>query len=329
MEKKEYNKQKLLKYNKDIEAIKKEVSKIVVGQERIIDGMLRGILCNSHVLVEGLPGIAKTLIARAIAKVSGCKFSRIQFTVDLLPGDITGITAIYENKGFYTIKGPIFSNFIVADEINRAPPKTQSALLEAMQERQVTIGKETLKLDEPFLVFANNNPIESAGVYTLPEAQIDRFLFKLLIEYPSLEEEQQILKQNISIKNFDDFELKPVIKAKKVVEIQKFVKTIHLNEEIEKYIIRVVNATREPNKYNIKLGKYIEYGASPRASIGLFIGAKADALLNGNTYVTPQNIKNVAYDVMRHRILLNYEGQAEGIKTDDIIKEILSRVPVP
>ena len=323
------SKDRLERYHKDIDIIKKEIKKVFVGQEYIVNGLLRGILANGHVLIEGLPGLAKTLVTRSIASVSGCRFSRIQFTVDLLPTDITGITAYDQRKGFYTVKGPIFANFVVADEINRAPPKTQSALLEAMQEKQVTIGRDTFTLEEPFFVIANNNPIESSGVYTLPESQLDRFLFKLKIGYPTEEEEQLILKQNMTLQKFEDFNLKPIMSPKRLIEMQQFVKSIHLNEEIEKYIIKLVNATRNPSNYSIKHGKYIEYGVSPRASIGLYIASKAEALLSGNAYVTPQHVKNVAPDVLRHRILLNYEGQAEGIKTEDIIKEILSRVPVP
>lgn len=326
---KSIDKGRVISYKKQLEIVRKEIAKVFVGQDVIVSGLLRGILSNGHVLIEGLPGIAKTLLTRAIARISGCKFSRIQFTVDLLPTDITGITAYDSKKGFYTVKGPIFANFIVADEINRAPPKTQSALLEAMQEKQVTIGRETFVLELPFFVIANNNPIESSGVYNLPEAQLDRFIFKLVMGYPSMEEEQLILKQNMTLNKFEDFDLKPVLTPKKLIEIHEFTKDIHLDEQVEKYIIRIVNATRESKRYNLKLGKYIEYGVSPRASIGLFISSKAEALMKGNSFVTPQHVKNIAHDVLRHRILLNYEGQAEGVKTEDIIDEILAKVPVP
>lgn len=319
----------LKRCKKDIENIKNEIAKIVVGQRVVVDNCIKALLCNGHVLLEGVPGIAKTLLIRALARVSGCEFKRVQFTVDLLPTDITGITVYEERKGFYIVKGPIFTNFVLADEINRSPPKTQSALLEAMQERQVTIGKETFKLDEPFFVVATQNPIESAGVYPLPEAQIDRFLFKCNVGYPNLEEEQGILKRNISLYNFDDFKLKPVINGKRIIEMQKITKEVYLSEDIEKYIVEVVNATRNPEKHKIKTGKFLEYGASPRASISLFIGSKAEALIKGNKFVTPQDVKNTAYEVLRHRIILNYEGQAEEIKNDDIITEILSKVPVP
>jgi len=313
----------------DIENIKNEVAKVFIGQQSVLNNSIKAILCNGHILVEGVPGIAKTLLIKALASASGCKFKRIQFTVDLLPADIIGITAYDQVKGFYTVKGPIFANFIIADEINRAPPKTQSALLESMQEKQVTIGKETFKLDEPFLVVATQNPIESVGVYPLPEAQIDRFLFKLKLSYPNMEEEQKILRTNISLNKFEDFKLKAVVNNRRIIEMQRIVKNIFLSDDIEKYIVRIVDATRNAEKYKLKMGKYVEYGASPRASIGLFIGSKAEALMNGHKFVTPQDIKNTAYDVLRHRIILNYEGKAESIETEDIITEIFSTLPVP
>jgi len=313
----------------EFDKIRKEISKIIVGQEVVVDTLLRALLADGHVLVEGIPGIAKTLLIRALSVVTGCEVKRIQFTVDLLPTDIVGITTYHEKKGFYTIKGPIFANFIIADEINRAPPKTQSALLEAMEERQTTIGRETFPMMRPFFVMATQNPIETAGVYPLPEAQIDRFLFWTNMGYPQKDEEEKILKQNIELKKFDEFGLKPVITPKRIIELQNFAKEIYTNKEIEKYIIEIVQATRHPEKYGIKLGRYIEWGGSPRASIGLYITSKTDALLKGSNFVTPQNVKNVAPDVLRHRILLNYEGEAENIKTDDIISEILSKVPVP
>jgi MoxR-like ATPase len=317
------------KYRKRLNDIRREMTKTVVGQTRIIDGLMIGLLCNGHVLVEGVPGIAKTLIIRTLAKVTGCNFKRIQFTVDLLPTDITGITAYHKERGFYVVKGPIFTNFILADEINRAPPKTQSALLEAMGERQVTIGKQTFKLEDPFFVMATQNPIETTGTYPLPEAQVDRFLLKLLITYPSSEEERDILKKNINLYKFEDFGLKVMIQPKEIIEMQEAVKKIYLSKKLEKYCVSIVDATRYPKKYKIKLGRYVEWGASPRASIGLFITSKANALLHGKNFVIPDFIKEVAHSVLRHRIILNYEGLAEGIKTDDIVSEILSKVPVP
>jgi len=309
--------------------VREEVKKTVIGQDKIVTGLLRGILANGHVLVEGLPGIAKTLLVRTLATVSGCKYSRIQFTVDLLPTDIIGMQSYLEGKGFVTLKGPIFANFILADEINRTPPKTQSALLEAMQERQVTIAKETYPLPAPFFVMATQNPIEQEGVYRLPEAQVDRFLFKLLMYYPTMEDEQKILKTNITLKKFEDYDLKPVLTPSKIIEMQSFVKTIYLDPEIEKYIVRIVDATRYPSKYKISYAKYIEWGCSPRAGIAMFIGAKTEALLEGKGFVTPQHVKNVAYDVLRHRLILTYEAEAEKITPDMVIKEILARVPVP
>jgi len=313
----------------ELQNVKKEISKIIVGQEKVVSNLLKAVLSDGHVLVEGVPGIAKTLLIRTLAKVTGCNFKRIQFTVDLLPTDIVGFISYTKEKGFYTIKGPIFANFIIADEINRATPKSQSALLEAMQEKQVTIGKSTFSIPIPFFVMANKNPIESSGVYPLPEAQRDRFLFKVFMDYPTTEEEKLILKQNISLKNFEDFDLKSIINPSRIIKMQEITKSIYLDPEIEKYIIEITNATRHPSKYNIEYGKYIEYGASPRASISMFIASKADALLNGKLYVSPQNVKNIAREVLRHRIILNYEALAEKIKEDQIINEILSKVQVP
>jgi len=325
----DYLKEGIRDYSSILNRIKQELSKVVVGQDVIINGLLRGLVADGHVLVEGVPGVAKTLIIKTLAKVVGCKQKRIQFTVDLLPTDILGITAYDEKKGFYTIKGPIFAHFILADEINRSPAKTQSALIEAMQERQVTIGKQTYKLEYPFFVMATENPIETAGTYPLPEAQIDRFLFKLLMVYPKFGEEKEIITQNVNLKKFEDFNIKPIIDPQKIIEMQDFVKKIYLKEEIKDYIVKIVEATRNPKKYGITFGKYMEWGASPRASINLFIASKTEALFKKSCFVIPQHIKDVAHDVLRHRILLNYEGQAEGIKTDHIIDEILSKIPLP
>ena len=316
-------------YRKLIEESRKEIKKIFIGQDEVVTALVRGLLCNSHILLEGIPGIAKTLLIRALAKVTGGKFSRIQFTVDLLPTDIVGITTYNEQKGFYTLKGPLFANFVLADEINRSPPKTQSALLESMQERQATIGKDTYNMPDPFFVMATQNPIEQEGVYKLPEAQIDRFLFKVIIHYPKIDDEQKILAQNLTLMKFEDFDLKTVLSPMKIIEMQEYTKNIYLSKDVERYILRLVEATRFPEKYGIKTGKYINWGGSPRASIGLFIGAKAEALLNGKDFVTPQHIKNVAHDVMRHRLILSYEAEAEKVTSDDIIKEILSKVPAP
>ena len=325
----ELSKSLLKKCKSDLDATRKEIANLIVGQERVIDGLLRALLANGHVLVEGIPGIAKTVLIRALAQSTGCKCKRIQFTPDLLLTDIVGITSYEEQKGFFVIKGPIFSNFVLADEINRAPPKVQSALLEAMQEKQATIGKETFTMEDPFFVLATQNPIETLGTYTLPEAQLDRFLFKLLMDYPSKEEEKIILEKNITIKAFDDFKIAPVLTPKKIIDMQQLTKNIGHTERIKEYIVNIVSYTRNVKKDLIKMGKYIELGSSPRASISLFIAAKADALLKGDSYIKPQHVKDVAYDVLRHRIILNYTGQAEGIKVEDIISEILSKVPIP
>ena len=316
-------------HQEKLKAVKKEIGKAVVGQYDVIDNLMVSLLSNSHVLLEGVPGIAKTLIIRSLATSTGCAFKRIQFTVDLLPADITGITAYDKNKGFYVIKGPIFANFILADEINRAPPKAQSALLEAMGERQVTIGKNTFKLPQPFFVMATQNPIESSGTYPLPEAQIDRFLLKLIVKYPSVDEEKIVLRQNMTIRSFDSFKIRPILSPEEIIKMQEDVKYVYTDEKIEEYIVRIIDATRNPDKYKIKTGKYIEWGCSPRGSIGLYIASKAAALIDGKNFVTPQYVKNVAYAVLRHRIILTYEGIAEGITTDRIISDVLSRVPVP
>ncbi len=316
-------------YRDKIQKIKTEISKMVVGQNDVIDRLFIGLLSNGHVLIEGVPGVAKTLLIRTLAKTVGSAFNRIQFTVDLLPTDITGITSYnIDTKEFYVVKGPIFANFLLADEINRAPPKTQSAMLEVMAEKQCTIGKETFPMMDPFFVLATQNPIETAGTYNLPEAQIDRFLLKVFMPYPELKEEKKILNQNINIHKFEDFDIQRVIEGEDIIQMQNNVKEVYLNEKIEDYIVKIVDATRNSDKYKIKSGQYIEWGCSPRASIGLFIASKAAAMVNGRTYVIPNDVKEVALPVMRHRLILNYEGLAEGIKTDDIIKEILKKIPI-
>ncbi|MBS3134789.1 MoxR family ATPase [Candidatus Woesearchaeota archaeon] len=329
MKKRDKEDNKIKEYHDLFLKVKNECKKTIVGQDRVIEGLLRGIICDGHILIEGVPGIAKTLIVKTLAKITGGTYNRVQFTADLLPTDITGLTTYERDKGFSVIKGPVFANFIIADEINRSPPKVQSALLEAMQEKQVTIGRTTYPLPLPFFVMATQNPIESAGVYNLPEAQIDRFLFKINIYYPTSEEETEILKRNITLYSFDDYNLKKVIDPKKIIEVQNFVRDIYVNKSIEKYITRIVDATRHPDKYKVSLGKYIEWGSSPRASIGMFIASKAEALLRGQKFVTPHHVKTVAHDVLRHRILLNYEGQAENVSRDDIVSEILNKVPMP
>jgi MoxR-like ATPase len=246
-----------------------------------------------------------------------------------LPTDIIGITAYERERGFYVLKGPIFNNFILADEINRAPPKVQSALLECMQEKQATIGKETFDMPMPFFVLATQNPLEQLGVYPLPEAQVDRFLFKIRISYPNVKEEQSILNQNITTKKFEDYKIRPITSPEIINELQEDAKRIYLDKKIESYIIQIINATRNPDEYKLKLGKYIDWGASPRASIGLYSSSKANALMQGKSFVTPQHVKEVAPDVLRHRVILNYEAESENVKVEDVISEILAKVPVP
>jgi MoxR-like ATPase len=308
-----------------IQKTKSEIAKAVVGQEKIIDAFMCALLCDGHVLLEGVPGIAKTLIVKALAKASGCSSNRIQFTVDLLPSDILGITTYTPQKGFETIKGPIFANFIVADEINRSPPKTQSALIEAMQEKQVTISKKTYELPKPFFVMANNNPLETSGVYNLPEAQIDRFLFKLLIDYPKRDDEIKIMENNATLKNFESFDIKPILSPEKIIQMQKITKNIYMDYKIKNYIVRIVEKTR---KKDFKHGEFIEWGGSPRATIGMFIAAKSMALMHGRNYVIPQDVKDTAHYVLRHRIILNYKARAENIDSDKVIDEIFSMVSV-
>jgi MoxR-like ATPase len=308
-----------------IQKIKKEISKVLVGQGEIVDGLIRGLLCNSHVLLEGVPGIAKTLAIRALASASGCSVKRIQFTVDMLPTDIIGITSYTPEKGFEVIKGPIFANFLIADEINRAPPKTQSALIEGMQEKQVTIGKESFPLPNPFFVMATENPIENAGVYPLPEAQVDRFLFKLIMGYPESEEEKEIMGSNITIQKFEQFDLKPVVNPKEIIIMQELVKKVYIDNNVKNYILAIIRKTREKDFEN---AQYISYGCSPRASIGLFIASKANALMEGRDYVLPEDVKKIVFDVMRHRLILSYKASIQKISSDLIIKEILNSISI-
>jgi MoxR-like ATPase len=308
-----------------ISKTREEVSKAIIGQKDVIDAFMCALLCDGHVLLEGVPGIAKTLLVKTLAEASGCTSNRIQFTVDLLPSDILGITTYTPEKGFETIKGPIFANFIVADEINRSPPKTQSAMIEAMQEKQVTIGKITYPLPSPFFVMANNNPLESSGVYDLPEAQVDRFLFKLLMGYPNKEEEGRIIENNMTLKKFSSFDIKPILSPEKILEMQRITKEIYMSDKIKDYIVRIIEKTRKKDFHH---GQYIEWGGSPRASIGLFIASKAWALMNGRNYVIPQDVKDIAHFVLRHRLILNYKARAEGITSDKIIDEILFMIGV-
>ncbi len=313
--------------NMNLDRIRKEMGKVVVGQNDSIDELIMAMLCDGHVLVEGVPGIAKTLIIKALSKVTGAGSQRIQFTADLLPTDIIGVSTYEKSSGFKIIKGPIFAHFVLADEINRASPKVQAALLEAMQERQVTIFNDTHPLPKPFFVMATQNPLESLGVYPLPQAQIDRFIFKVIMEYPNPKDEQKILMNNVTIRDFDTYNIKPVVSPDDVLKMQQIIKKVHLNERMERYIINIIEKTRNPGEEG--LGRFVQWGASPRGSIALYIASKAAALLDGSDYVKPQHIKRVLHLVLRHRIILTYEGQAEDINTDDVIDQLVSKVSVP
>jgi len=311
-----------------VDLINIEMGKVIVGQKQMVERLLIGLLSDGHILLEGVPGLAKTLAITSLAKAVDVDFSRIQFTPDLLPADLLG-TMIYSQKkeAFETRKGPIFANFILADEINRAPAKVQSALLEAMQERQVTLGDTTYKLPEPFLVLATQNPIEQEGTYPLPEAQVDRFMLKVVIHYPKQEEEMQILRQNIS----NTFQtINAVVKPEDIIKARDVVREVYLDEKIEKYITDIVFASRYPEKYKLeRLQPMIAFGGSPRASISLALSAKAYAFIKRRGYVVPEDIRAVAHDVLRHRIGLTYEAEAENITSEDIINEILNMVEVP
>ena len=314
-------------YAEQIMQIVDEIQKVIVGQEQVIKKLVIAMMADGHVLLEGVPGLAKTKMVDTLSKTISSNFCRIQFTPDLLPADIIG-TKIYDNKEekFTTEKGPIFSNLILADEINRAPPKVQSALLEAMQERQVSIHGDTYEIEKPFLVLATQNPIESEGTYRLPEAQVDRFALKLIIDYPSKDNEKLIIQRNTQ-------ENKPtaqnIISKEKILEIQNFVQKIYADEKIEEYVSSIVDATRNPKNYDLGLDGIIEFGASPRASIWLILAAKAHALLSGRGFVIPEDIKSIANDVLRHRIILTFEAEAEGNTSDDLINKILEKVRAP
>ncbi|GAE15496.1 hypothetical protein IX307_001418 [Bacteroides pyogenes] len=304
------------------------MNQVIVGQKHLVESLLIGLLSDGHVLLEGVPGLAKTLAIKTLASLIDAKYSRIQFTPDLLPADVIG-TMVYSQKdeAFKIQKGPVFANFVLADEINRAPAKVQSALLEAMQERQVTIGKETFSLPEPFLVLATQNPIEQEGTYPLPEAQVDRFMLKVVIDYPQLEEEKQIIRQNI---NGESFNVKPILKADEIIEARKIVRQVYLDEKIERYIVDIVFATRFPEKYDLKeLKEMIGFGGSPRASINLALAARTYAFIKRRGYVIPEDVRAVAHDVLRHRIGLTYEAEANNMTSDEIISKILNKVEVP
>jgi MoxR-like ATPase len=311
-----------------VENLVREIEKVIVGQKYLIERLLVGLLANGHVLLEGVPGLAKTLSVKTLSQAISTKFQRLQFTPDLLPADLIG-TLIYEpGKGtFTTKKGPIFANIILADEINRAPAKVQSALLEAMQERQVTIGEETFPLDDPFLVLATQNPIEQEGTYPLPEAQVDRFMLKLRIDYPTKEEERKIMDRMAFTSK--KISVQSVISPKQILETRKIVDEIYMDDKVKDYIIDLVFATRNPEDYKLDLKRYIEYGASPRATIYLTLASKAYAFIQGRGYVTPQDVKSIGMDVMRHRVIITYEAEAEEMTSETVVQRIFDEVEVP
>ena len=305
-----------------------EIGKVIVGQNEVVTKILIGLLSNGHILLEGVPGLAKTTIVKTVAQLIDTKFQRIQFTPDLLPADLVG-TLIYEPKSgdFRVRKGPIFANLVLADEINRAPAKVQSALLEAMQENQTTIGEESFPLPQPFLVLATQNPLEQDGTYPLPEAQMDRFMLKLRITYPSKDEELEIMNRVAKTKGVHSVE--PVVSTEEVMAARAAVDTVYIDEKLQRYIIDLVHCSREPDVYDLDIGKYIEYGASPRASIYLAIAGKAYAFMKGRGHVVPQDIKTIGHDILRHRIITTYEAEASGIASEDLIDRIFDTIPVP
>ena len=311
-----------------VNMITQGMDQVIVGQKHLIDSLMIGLLSNGHILLEGVPGLAKTLAIKTLASLIDSKYSRIQFTPDLLPADVVGTMVYSQAKEQFQIKkGPIFANFVLADEINRAPAKVQSALLEAMQERQVTIGDQTFRLDDPFLVMATQNSIEQEGTYPLPEAQVDRFMLKVIISYPKKEEEKQIVRQNISGKKV---EIKPVLKPSEIIEAREIVQKVYIDEKIERYIVDIVFATRFPQDYGLSdLKEMISFGASPRASISLAMAARAYAFLKQRGYVIPEDVRAVCHDVLRHRIGLSYEAEANNMTAEEIISEILNKVEVP
>lgn len=311
-----------------VNLITQGMDQTIVGQKHLVDTLLIALLANGHILLEGVPGLAKTLAIKTLAQIVDAKYSRIQFTPDLLPADVTG-TMVYsvQKEQFEVKKGPVFANFVLADEINRAPAKVQSALLEAMQERQVTIGDSTFKLEEPFLVMATQNPIEQEGTYPLPEAQVDRFLMKVVIGYPNKSEEKQIIRMNI---NSEKPDVRPLVSPQEILETRKIVEKIYIDEKIERYIVDIVFATRFPSDYGLNdLTSIISFGASPRASIGMALAARAYAFLKGRGYVIPEDVRAVCHDVMRHRMGLSYEAEANNISADDVVSEILDKIAVP
>ena len=321
-------KEQVLKHSDQLDKVKAEVRKVLVGQDAMLSRLLIALLTGGHVLLEGLPGLAKTTAIKALASALHCQFNRIQFTPDLLPADLIGTMIYNPREGtFGTRKGPIFANLILADEINRAPSKVQSALLEAMQERQVTIGDETYHLPEPFLVLATQNPIEQEGTYPLPEAQVDRFMLKIIVGYPSKVDERKVVDSVL-----DDIrrEVQPVLQPEELLNIKQTVGTLYMDDKVKDYVLDLVAATRHPEQFKLnELKPLIEYGASPRASINLCLAARANAFLAGRGYVTPQDVKDIASDVLRHRWVLTYEAEAESMTSDDVVRKVLDSVPVP
>ncbi len=320
--------EKIEKESQFIDLLKSEISKVIVGQNYMVERLLIGLLADGHVLLEGVPGLAKTLVVNTLSKAIQTKFQRIQFTPDLLPADLIGTLIYNQQEGtFQTKKGPLFANLILIDEVNRSPAKVQSALLEAMQERQITIGEETFKLDKPFLVMATQNPIEQEGTYPLPEAQVDRFMLKVVVNYPNKEEELEIMRRMTG----DSFyEVKPVIEPKDIIKSREVVRDVYVDEKIDRYIIDIVLATRNPSDYGLNdLTELIQYGASPRASINLHLAAKAYAFLKHRGYVTPEDVRSIGQDVLRHRVVVTYEAEAEEMTGEDIVKKILDHIEVP
>lgn len=312
-----------------IHTMEKEIQKGFVGQEDVIHKVLLSIVAGGNVLLEGVPGLGKSLLVETLSRtVEDTEMNRIQFTPDLLPSDIVGTEAYNEEKGFYVEKGPIFSNFILADEINRAPPKVQSAMLEAMQEHKVSIGDQTFDLPEPFFTMATENPVEQGGTYPLPEAQIDRFIFKIYLDYPKKINEQKIIDMNANIMDEEDFGVEPVVSRQDILNFQEFSKEIRVSKEIKEYIVDLVDASRNPEDYGLEYSQYIDWGCTPRASINLALAGRANALYKGRHYVTPEDIREVIEDVFIHRIILNYEGEAEGLEVEEVIQNIVDRVPV-
>ena len=310
-----------------LEKVRESIAEVIVGQEPLVDRLLLALLCDGHVLIEGVPGVAKTLVITTLAQSMKARFSRVQFTPDLLPSDLVG-SLVYDPKEhtFTAEKGPVFANLLLADEINRAPAKVQSALLESMQEKQVTLGKETYRLPHPFLVLATQNPIEQEGTYTLPEAQVDRFMFKLKVGYPSMEDEHQIMRR--LARSAPKTSVEPVIDLEDILETRGLLDKVFIDEKVEKYILRLVDATRNPSAYGIDISRYLRFGASPRATIFLSLAARGLAMLNQREFVVPQDIKDVTGDVLRHRMALSYRAEAEGLTSDDLIEKILNTVPI-